>query len=693
MKPIVGLPILFHAAIFVSAFLLFQIQPLISKVILPWFGGTPNVWTTCILFFQGVLFFGYLYAHLLSSYFSARSQAAIHVCLLLATLSLLQIIPGAELRPREGDYPAVTILLILASTVGAPYFLLSTQGPLLQAWFSKSFPTRSPYRLYALSNAGSLLALISYPFVIEPMTGLGQQAELWSMAYLLMAGMIILLALSIWRSGATSRGPEIATEASTGHAPSPPVLSPGEPWIKWFGLSMLASTALLSTTNQVCQDVAAVPFLWVIPLSLYLVTFILCFESERWYCRKAYSLGGLVLFSLVVLVFLLPEEFSIQLQVSVYFAGLFVGCMLCHGELARLKPAPAKLTAFYLTLAAGGVCGGIFVSLIAPTVFPFFFEFDISLLACVLLALLIYFQEARRKASSAHLPFRSKFAVLALILPLLPLYLHTQRMLDENLSIYRNFYGVLQIEESVREADGQRIRSMVHGRVNHGAQFQSDNLLSIPTTYYGLQSAIGQMMQLLQANRQAIKVGVVGLGVGTLASYGRSSDLFRFYEINTQVVKLANTHFSYLNNTPSRTEIILGDARLSLEQEPRQHYDLLAIDAFSGDAIPTHLLSREVMDTYLAHIKDTGVLAIHISNKYLDLDPVVSALAEEAGLIFRILRSKGNADTAEQESWWLLASFLNAPIESTTNFDMTAVATDRRVYWSDNYSNLFTILK
>ena len=233
----------------------------------------------------------------------------------------------------------------------------------------------------------------------------------------------------------------------------------------------------------------------------------------------------------------------------------------------------------------------------------------------------------------------------------------------------------------------------MHGRVNHGAQFQSDNLLSIPTTYYGLQSAIGQMMQQLQANRQAIKVGVVGLGVGTLASYGRSSDLFRFYEINTQVVKLANTHFSYLNNTPSRTEIILGDARLSLEQEPRQHYDLLAIDAFSGDAIPTHLLSREVMDTYLAHIKDTGVLAIHISNKYLDLDPVVSALAEEAGLIFRILRSKGNADTAEQESWWLLASFLNAPIESTTNFDLTAVATDRRVYWSYNYSNLFTILK
>lgn len=673
--------------------MLFQIQPLISKAILPWFGGTPGVWTTCLLFFQSVLFGGYLYAHWLIEKLKPRWQAIVHSGLLLAACLTLTILPGNNWKPTGEEQPVVRILLVLLVTVGLPYFVLSTTGPLLQAWFGRLYPNTSPYRLYALSNVGSLLALISYPFVFEPALGLSTQALFWTLGFL---GLAVLCATCGWVA-ALRRNPSNEIVAPVREEPSPaeePPPQTGGRWWQWFVLSMTASVMLLATTNQVCQDVAVVPFLWVVPLSLYLLTFILCFDGERWYSRIGFGLAGAFSAGWAAFLMISPEGFDFLVQVVIYFTALFTTGMVCHGELARLKPEPARLTAFYLTLAAGGAMGGIFVGVVAPLIFPLFFEMHLALALCVVLSVGVYFHEARQRERVHNF---HKFAILCSAVGTLGIVFllgkDVWELLGSSSQVERNFYGVIRLKEINADDPELHKKRLLHGRILHGFQFQSPKKSMWATTYYGPDSGVGRTFQVLQNERPKLKVGVVGLGTGTLSAYGREGDAFRFYEINEAIVRIAQNEFTFVKQSPAQTEIILGDARLQLEREADQKFDLLILDAFSGDSIPAHLLSTEAMEIYERHLAKDGVLAIHISNLHFDLAPVVVALAEASGFQSRLTSGHSDEETGQSANYWFIASRDGAIIDDEVYADLQWDMPERRILWTDDFSNLFSVLK
>ncbi|MGE0377712.1 MAG: spermidine synthase, partial [Planctomycetaceae bacterium] len=607
-----GVLLLFAATIFGSAFLLFQVQPLISRFILPWFGGSPAVWSTCMLFFQVVLFGGYLYAHLISTGLSSRWQAVVHAALLLTAAILLPITPDESWKPQAAENPTLRILLLLAASVGLPYFLLSSTGPLLQRWFSLQAPGVSPYRLYALSNVGSLLALVTFPFLVEPAFSSPMQAAIWSWGFRGFVLLCCVCAARQWSISPTVR-PRVATRGlEMGGSPS---------WgdrSMWFGLAAVASVMLLATTNQVCLDVATVPFLWILPLTIYLLSFILCFDGNRWYSRKTYVAMLFVSLIAVINTLMGGVNVSIILQVLVYLIGLFFCCMVCHGELASQKPGVRHLTSFYLLLSAGGATGGVFVGLIAPYVFAGYWELHVGLLACLLVTPLVYYRDqASVLYRGASRPIWTTILVTVSLLGV-GLARHAWGMLGESIAVSRNFYGVLRVEDNAEHTR----RALFHGTILHGMQFLDPEQRSIPTSYYGVRSGVGTVLRQHRAGERR-RIGIVGLGVGTLATYGTPRDLFRCYEINPEVVRLAEEYFTFLSDTPAETEIILGDARLSLGHEPDQQYDVLVLDAFSGDAIPTHLLTREAADLYARHLRNDGILCVHISNIHFDLRPVV----------------------------------------------------------------------
>ncbi|MCA9052580.1 MAG: fused MFS/spermidine synthase [Planctomycetaceae bacterium] len=677
---------LYALTIFVSAFLLFQIQPLISKCLLPWFGGTPNVWTTCMLFFQAVLFGGYLYAHVLTQKFRPPVQALIHLLLLLATVLALQILPGDEGKPDPGRSPVGQILFLLTITVGLPYFVLSTTGPLLQSWFSRSLPGQSPYRLYALSNAGSLLALVSYPFLFEPLIGMTAQAAWWTLGF----GVFALLCGGCAWAVSKVQAPVVAEEVvSLGE--SRPRLTLGR-GLGWFALAMTASVMLLATTNQVCLDVAVVPFLWVVPLGLYLLTFIVCFEREQWYSRKLFGLAGAL--AMVLTTFLLMQEAATSLlaQVTTAFGAMFLCCMVCHGELVKRKPGPESLTAFYLIISAGGACGGLFVGLIAPLIFPLYLEMHLSIAICCGLALWVYLQEKREREGRTEWIFR--FGSVATVLGVaVALQVQADDILDRAAAVRRNFYGVLRVEHEQADDPEQHVVTLRYGRILHGLQFAAEQKQRLATTYYGPGSGIGRVVARLQAERPRLRIGVVGLGVGTLATYGREGDVVRFYEINPDVIALAREHFTFLADSPAEVEIITGDARLTLEREPAQEYDLLVLDAFSGDAIPTHLLTEEALDVYRRHIRPDGVLAVHISNLHFDLRPVVASLAEQCGLAARLLLFSGDHASGQTGSLWFAAAGDAGLFDDPRLKEIAGGLPDQKSHWTDDFSDLFTLLR
>ena len=681
---------LFALAVFVSAFLLFQIQPLISKAILPWFGGTPAVWTTCMLFFQVALFGGYAYAHLVTVRLPPRIQGLLHLVMLAVALAFLNILPSGEWKPTGAEPPVQRIVLLLFSTVGLPYFILSTTGPLLQRWFSLTLPGASPYRLYALSNAGSLLALLSYPFLFEPALRMSTQAGAWSIGFWVFAGLCALCAVRLWLRSAGSVASASATRPASD---APPTFGT---FALWFVLAMVASTMLLAVTNEVCQDVAVIPFLWVVPLSLYLLSFILCFESDRWYKPRGYALGTVALILAVCWLQVKGYRMFLPLQVAVYFATLFAVCMLCHGQLARMRPDPRHLTAFYLTLSAGGAGGGLFVALAAPLIFPAFWELYVGLIACCFIAIIVYFGSKGWLAPDDRPPmFWSGLAIL-LVAAVGTVFADAIMFYDRAVAMRRNFYGVLQVEVDERD-DAIVLR---HGRVMHGLQLRAPDQRGTPTMYYGVNTGVGRALAELRGQRPTLRVGLVGLGVGTLAAYGQAGDEFRFYEINDNVERLAQEYFTFLKDSPAEVEIVMGDARLSLEHEPPQEFDLLVLDAFSGDAIPTHLLTRESMDVCLRHVRPDGMIAIHISNLHFDLRPVTDALAESCGLSAITLNAPGTKDpvTGQQSpvdpsSIWVLLSRDAAALDSTRFAEIAAAKQGRRVLWTDDFSNLFEVLK
>jgi hypothetical protein len=975
--------------IFLSAFLLFQVQPLISKVILPWFGGTPAVWTTCVLFFQVLLLVGYTYAHVVATRLGRRPQVVVHLIVVAVAVALLPILPTARWKPQTVDDPARQILTLLAACVGLPYFVLATTSPLLQAWFSRTHAGRSPYRLYALSNVGSLLALASFPFVVEPYLTTKVIATVWSCAFVVFALLAAACAMRTWyvaplaavEPAESLNGMGEATQAD----PRPGV---GR-YVMWLLLPACGSAMLLAVTNQMCQDVAVVPFLWVLPLSLYLLSFIICFDNERWYVRPFFWLW--LVAGMVYMVHLLHVgvDASILDQVIGFSVGLFGCCMVCHGELVRLKPGPRHLTSFYLMVSAGGALGGVFVSLLAPQIFDLYLELPYGMFACCALAMMAFWMDkkphrrwprswvlrlvvpllviaplvewayeplyqlavvllvrapgvewacqplfqhvlkplgildkplpaevlfggaaalgvlvtvlgmawasvgawairggvllfasalvaewlygpveayilrplqvvrepllmegviaaglvlgvlvvglglawraartwvasglglllftsallvwghfdpdvgrvlpadgftilllcgvglgllavllgmgwpsgaariarldvlflvcvligrwagsfwrlyaAGLEATSAKvtpLPPELLFAfwvgmaavlfVLALErrsaavsrrtwgwLVCVPVFAATLFFLGRDLwsqvevarrsvkAAARNFYGVLRVTEYGAEYPDKHQYVLMHGRINHGCQLRSEEGRRRAISYFGEETGIGLTLLNHPRRDEGLRVGIVGLGVGTLAAYGRPGDVFRFYEINEEVKRVATSPklFTYLGDSAAQCEVVLGDGRLSLENELQrgepQHFDVLMLDAFSGDAVPVHLLTKEAFEMYLKHLRPDGVIVVQITNRYLDLDPVCAAMAEQLGLRKVLVESSGDDALETSATSQVLLTRSTAFVELAA---IRSAASERRkakppILWTDDYSNLFRILK
>jgi len=670
------MPLLFASTIFVSAFLLFLIQPLIAKQILPWFGGSAGVWATCLVFFQTALMAGYVYAHALVRYLAPRSQALLHVGLLAASCLALPVIADPAWKPRGGDDPVIHIIALLALTVGLPYFLLSTTGPLMQAWYARSL-ARVPWRLFALSNLGSLLALLAYPFAVEPWVRTVNQAWIWSGGY---AAFALLCATAAWQAGRlhADAAPQVRTAEDAGPPPGAATR------MLWLLLAAAGSALLLAVSNHITQNVASVPFLWILPLSLYLLSFILCFDSDRVYHRGLFLV--LVALAIPAMGWLL-DGLALKLVIPVYLLGLFVLCMFCHGELARLKPAPGHLTSFYLSLSAGGVLGGLAIGLGAPLLLSAYYELGIVLAACALLALFI----SRRMRP--WIPAIFTYVVIAAAW-----FSYGQISAAHAPGVVaatRNFYGAIRVRDYGPPA---YIRTFRHGPILHGGQLLgSTEARRKPRTYYGPDSGLGRVLAVLRA-RGPLHIGVIGLGVGTIAAWGRTGDRIRFYELDPAVIAMARHDFSYLQDSAAAVSTVLGDARLSLEREQAQQFDLLSIDAFSADSIPVHLLTIEALDIYLRHLKPGGVLLYQATNRYLDIAPVVEQLAAQRGMETALLRSDGGkAATAnfENASDWVIASTDRAVVQAPALSDLREriPAQAGLAPWTDDYNNLLQILR
>ena len=668
----------FALTVFLSAFLLFQIQPIIAKMILPWFGGSSSVWSTCLVFFQAVLLLGYLYVHLLHEWLSPRRQNIVHSALLLLSLATLPVVANPAWKDAAFANPTWNVLVVLGTAVGMPYLLLSTTGPLMQAWYARSFNSLMPYRLYALSNLASMLALLSYPVLVEPFFVVAQQANAWSVGYVFF---VIACLASAWQSWQGVSGELERRPASSEPVARPPLRE----CLLWIGLAMTASILLLALTRHLTQDVAPVPFLWVVPLSIYLLSFILCFDAPRYYHRRGFLIALPIAF--IALDQVLAEVgMPVPMLVSVLCLALFVFCMVCHGELVRRGPPVRHLTLFYLMLSIGGALGGSFVGLLAPALFNAYFELPIGLFLCAVLVIIVLWPEVK--------PIWRWLLLIALALYGYRLAGISIDYVEDYRRVMRNFYGQLRIDD-VSEDDLGIKRRMFHGRINHGEQFIAPEHSRRPTAYYCEQSGIGQALLSLPTDRPR-KIGVVGLGAGTLATYGRQGDEMRLYEIDDQVLDLARSDFSYLAESRARIVPVLGDGRLMLESEAAQAFDLLAIDAFSGDSIPAHLLTLEAMQSYLRHMRSDGILAVHITNRYLDLQPVVAAAAQQLGLsVLVVALEPGDGEVFCRRSLWALIVRPErvASLQAAVSGTKALLPRPGFTAWTDGFSNLLGILK
>lgn len=828
--------LVYAITIFISAFLLFQVQPMIAKIILPWFGGGAAVWSTCMMFFQIVLLLGYLYSHATTRYMKPKAQAILHSTLLVISLGLLIILiqlPGSSgWKPIDEKTPLLRILILLGATIGLPYLMLSTTGPLVQAWYVRATSGAVPYRLFALSNFGSFLALLSFPFIVEPLLASREQVYTWAGGFALFAMLTIYTG---WRTLKVSGDDDQARQQATEEKLAP------IPWASqglWIALSATASVMLLAITSQLTQNVAPIPFLWVLPLSIYLLTFILCFESSRYYKREIF-LPLLALALGLAAVLLMEENRAGFWPIYAWAAILFVCCMVCHGELALQKPNPRQLTLFFLMVSVGGAIGGSFVAILAPLVFDSYWELPISLAVCASLAAWIYWKQEMPKAdylpngwrswmagavgtafvgllffyrheaddvwtrqsplvgplgiafallvllvlvremgmltmlrldwiamgfgavcmillvrdigmrfgmllppviadagneelgfgflaalaamaalaglltiTGSELGLSSKrlgalFALLAVVLcgHLLKYQLANLRKFDSTDSyrlVTRNFYGVLKVRDEAATKGTPADRVLVHGTINHGVQLLDDSRRREITSYYNPMSGFGRIMRIEQ-RKGPLKVGITGLGAGVTAGFCRAGDTFRFYELNPLVLSIAQTWFTFLKDCPGDMQVYLGDGRLNLERQQSQQFDVLAMDAFSSDSVPVHLLTREVFGLYKGHLKPDGVLAINVSNRYLNLVPIVTGNANANGMTCALVEDEGKGQEFYASTSWMLCSrdakifddpLFNTEDPTTHEKETSRPKEDPKIRpWTDDYSNLFQILK
>ncbi len=651
-------------AISVSSGLLFAIQPIIAKALLPRFGGSAGLWVTCMLFFQAVLLLGYLYAYLLTRYLGRRMQASVHAGVLLLSLLALPWRGPGEAAVTGGAGPVVSILTQLAVSVGLPYFLLSTSGPLLQSWFAASPGAQFPYRLFAWSNAASLLALLAYPVAVERFLPLGAQLRWWSGAYILLAVMVFLLAADGRRQPAAVRP---AARPFEGH----PLL--------WIALAACASTLWLGVVNHLNSEVAAIPLLWVLPLGVYLLSFILCFEFEGAYQPSRYRWWLPVAWIAVGYRLARPgPEGGLAWEIPLFLVALFLSCMFCHGELARSKPEPKQgLPFFYLMVALGGALGGVFVALVAPAVFNRPLELPIAVTACILLALGLLYGYSRRRLLRLAV-----FAVLAFVAAT---SYHAGR---SEVVRSRNFYGSLLVSDS-GTGDGA-VRSLYNGTTLHGREYLSRSRSLEAISFYGAESGVGRLLAAMRGPGR--RVGIIGLGAGALAAYGRPGDTFRFFEINPAVAEVASRDFRFLRESAATIQVVIADGRLALTREPAASFDAIILDAFSDDTIPVHLLTREAFELYAQCLRPGGSLAIHVTNRYLDMVPVVRA---GAGVIHKeMLLIRNGADPRHEilpADWVIITD--NPELLRVLRPSATVPDTLATQLWTDDYSGIFSLLR
>ncbi len=688
---------------FLGSFLLFLIQPMIAKMILPWFGGSAAVWTACMMFFQVMLVLGYAYAHVLGRYLSRKSAFVAHATVLAGACFFLPIVPDAALRPESGDGLNLSVALTLLLTVGLPYCALSANSTLIQLWHQalttagEKIPNAGggTYRLYAVSNLGSMLALLLYPFLIEPFATLTEQAWIWSAGFLIYA----LLCLSV--AWPTTKLSAIKKEYFSTN-------SPRIRWfdsVLWFLLACVSSVILLATTNLMCQEIASVPFLWILPLAAYLLSFIICFEQPRLYQRAFFV--PLLCASIVLGIGVVQAHIyvSILLQVSVMTAVCFFVSMVSHGELERIKPPPSKLTSFYLTIAIGGATGGIFTATIAPMIFDHFLEFQYAILGCLSLTTLQIYRTTQRSVQYLTI-FGCGFTAAVTMASLM---LQTSPTLEKNTLItrQRNEYGIVQVTQD------NTYRRFVSGNVDHGGQNLSPETAFEPSGYYTQNSGVAIAFQTVRAFKQAqnenqpqrqdqskppaVNVCVVGMGIGAMLAWCEAEDRFSFYELNPAVEEIAKKHFSFLQKYESQSDVFIGDGRILLERQLEQsggaksggkQFDLLMVDAFSSDAIPQHLITTQCVDLYLEHLAPDGLLVFHITNRFVDLRPVIATLAAERGLFSFVRENKNGPD--DRGTLWvcltrneaLLAAPWMKPLESPWPRDMPTIR------WTDDFAPL-----
>ena len=685
---------LFAATVFLSAFLLFLVQPMIAKQILPWFGGAAGVWTTCLVFFQSALLAGYAYPDLIARKLAPKKQAWVHTALLAASCLVLPVIAGDFWKPAGDANPIFGILALLAGVIGLPYVMLSTTSPMVQTWFARARPGASPYRLFALSNLASMLALLSYPFLIEPSIGVKQQAWIWSGMYVLFALLAAACAFRSARAAVASAdaAPVEAApvETTTDANETPPARGTQ---LMWGALSATGSILLLGISNHVTQNISSIPLLWVVPLALYLLTFILCFDGRGWYQRKAFMIAtGLWLAAMGATLIAPDLKFALKFQIGLFFSGLFVVCMFCHGELTHLKPAPKFLTRFYLMIALGGALGAILTGIVAPLTLPAYYEFELGLtLAAVLLFLRI--SHSRADASGGK-PFDSKrigltFAGLLIVGGSGITVVQVFNANKDAVFTGRNFYTVLRVMEYGVPGEDTHSRVLVHGVINHGEQYLSPQYRRAATRYYGSGSGIGRALT-AKYDLPRLKVGILGLGAGAVTVYARREDHWRMYEINPMVPEIARNQFTYLADSPAKIDIVLGDGRLAIEREAPQAYDLLAMDAFSSDSVPAHLITSEAFTAYQRHLKPDAILAIHVSNRFLDLAPAIRELAIKHGFHGVIVYETGGT-----VSDWILLSKSQATLDHPKIKEAAQALPSKPGIkaWTDDFHNLVQVLR
>ncbi|HLG57337.1 MAG TPA: fused MFS/spermidine synthase [Vicinamibacterales bacterium] len=723
------MPFLFAAALFLNAFLLFWVQPLFAKMVLPLLGGSPSVWTTCMLFFQAALLAGYAYSHAGIRVLGIRRQALLHGVIVWLPLLLLPVTVNQAGSPPEGQ-PIWWLLQTMGTSIGLPFIAIASTAPLLQRWFGSTGNTSSadPYWLYAASNAGSLIALLAFPILLEPTIPIGQQQTMWKIGYGLVAALLTSCALVTYRRAASepALSPVATAEAGTDTPPTIAVRA------RWLALSFAPSCLMLGVTTYLSTDVAAVPLLWVLPLAVYLLTFIVAFGwySDTMHARTLRMLPRVLLPVVLLILSELPLPLWVAIPVHVVAFGVLA--LLCHGELARNRPTVRYLTEFYLWLATGGVLGGVFNTLIAPRIFTSVAEYPLAIgIACLLCVTPGQVREALanprtllRPAFAAGLAaalliggrlggFARLSTMAALGLPalvvlgvrrdagrfglaiagLLAAFALGNAVVPRGggriLLADRTFFGVYR----VRTDPGGRFVSFVHGTTTHGRQVIGATSPE-PLTYYHHTSPVGQVFA--TRGDRAQSVGVVGLGAGTLAAYANPGATWTFYEIDGAVERIARDtrYFRYLDRCGAQCTVVLGDARLSLARSQTVH-DILVLDAFSSDAIPIHLLTTEALGVYESHLAPDGLLVVHISNRHFRLPPVLARLAQARGLT-AMVRSDPYVDAEhgyEASDWVVMTRRPEELSQLARDTRWTRLTADSRPAWSDDFSNVWTELR